>query len=75
MWENYGEDAYVNAEMGREAVIGFQGENQPDWREQRCRLYEALYGLWCSFPVRTVRRLPSPSRICVRLISLLIWKW
>lgn len=24
MWENYGEDAYVNAEMGREAVIGFQ---------------------------------------------------
>lgn len=27
MWENYGEDAYVNAEMGREAVIGFQGEN------------------------------------------------
>lgn len=27
MWENYGEDAYVNAEMGREAVWGFQGEN------------------------------------------------
>lgn len=27
MWENYGEDAYVNAEMGSEAVIGFQGEN------------------------------------------------
>lgn len=26
-WENYGEDSYVNAEMGREAVIGFQGEN------------------------------------------------
>ncbi len=24
-WENYGEDAYVNAEMGRESVIGFQG--------------------------------------------------
>jgi len=26
MWENFGEDAYVNAEMGREAVIGHQGE-------------------------------------------------
>ena len=25
MWENYGEDCYVNAEMGREAVLGFQG--------------------------------------------------
>jgi beta-glucosidase len=27
MWENYGEDCYVNAEMGREAVVGFQGNN------------------------------------------------
>jgi beta-glucosidase len=27
MWENYGEDAYVNAEMAREGVIGHQGEN------------------------------------------------
>lgn len=26
-WENYGEDAYLNAEMGREAVLGFQGED------------------------------------------------
>ncbi|MDE5579544.1 MAG: glycoside hydrolase family 3 C-terminal domain-containing protein [Alistipes sp.] len=25
MWENYGEDCYLNAEMGREAVLGFQG--------------------------------------------------
>lgn len=25
MWESYGEDAYINAEMGRESVIGFQG--------------------------------------------------
>lgn len=25
MWENYGEDCYLNAEMGREAVAGFQG--------------------------------------------------
>ncbi|MDA3816847.1 MAG: glycoside hydrolase family 3 C-terminal domain-containing protein [Prolixibacteraceae bacterium] len=27
MWENFGEDAYVNAQMGREAVIGHQGES------------------------------------------------
>src|SRR5690554_1473324 len=27
MWESYGEDAYLNAEMGREAVLGFQGED------------------------------------------------
>ena len=25
MWESYGEDAYVNAQMGREAILGFQG--------------------------------------------------
>ncbi len=27
MWENYGEDCYLNAEMGREAVLGFQGDD------------------------------------------------
>ena len=27
MWENYGEDPYVNAQMGREAVLGLQGED------------------------------------------------
>lgn len=26
-WENFGEDCYVNAEMGRESVLGFQGED------------------------------------------------
>lgn len=25
MWENYGEDCYLNAEMGVQAVLGFQG--------------------------------------------------
>lgn len=29
MWENYGEDAYLNAEMGTAAVLGFQG-NDPN---------------------------------------------
>ena len=27
MWENYGEDCYVNAEMGKATVSGFQGED------------------------------------------------
>lgn len=27
MWENYGEDCYVNAEMGKASVIGFQGKD------------------------------------------------
>lgn len=27
MWEAYGEDSYVNAQMGRSAVLGFQGDN------------------------------------------------
>lgn len=26
-WENFGEDTYVNAEMGRVAVLGYQGDN------------------------------------------------
>ena len=30
MWENYGEDCYLNAEMGREAVLGYQG-NDPNY--------------------------------------------
>ena len=27
MWENYGEDPYVNAQMGTAAVLGYQGED------------------------------------------------
>ncbi len=48
MWENYGEDAYVDAEMGREAVIGFQGQDPNLIGENNVAFYEALYGLWCS---------------------------
>ncbi len=29
MWENYGEDCYLNAQMGKAAVLGFQG-NDPN---------------------------------------------
>ncbi|MDD6438459.1 MAG: glycoside hydrolase family 3 N-terminal domain-containing protein [Prevotella sp.] len=27
IWENYGEDVYLNAQMGRESVLGFQGSD------------------------------------------------
>ncbi len=27
MWENYGEDCYLTSEMGRESVLGFQGDD------------------------------------------------
>ena len=27
MWENYGEDVFMNAEMGKQMVLGLQGEN------------------------------------------------
>lgn len=27
MWESFGEDAYLNAEMGREALLGLQGDD------------------------------------------------
>lgn len=27
IWENYGEDCYLNGEMGKSAVLGFQGED------------------------------------------------
>ena len=38
MWESFGEDCYVNAEMGRESVLGFQGDdpNQIGANQARC---------------------------------------
>ena len=47
-YENYGEDAYVNAEMGREAVLGYQG-NDPNhvdlYHIAACMKH--YMGLWC----------------------------
>lgn len=57
-WENYGEDAYVNAEMGREAVIGFQGENPNQIGENSiaaCLKHYMGYGV----PVSGKDRTPS----------------
>lgn len=58
MWENYGEDCYVNAEMGREAVVGFQGgdPNRIDDRHvAACMKHYMGYGV----PVSGKDRTPS----------------
>lgn len=57
-WENYGEDCYLNAEMGREAVLGFQG-NDPnhidDVHVAACMKHYMGYGV----PVSGKDRTPS----------------
>ncbi|WP_294616136.1 glycoside hydrolase family 3 N-terminal domain-containing protein [uncultured Bacteroides sp.] len=57
-WENFGEDCYVNAEMGREAVLGFQGENPNRIGKQHvaaCLKHYMGYGV----PVSGKDRTPS----------------
>lgn len=57
-WENYGEDCYVNAEMGREAVRGFQGEDPNKIGKQHvaaCIKHYMGYGV----PVSGKDRTPS----------------
>ena len=58
MWENYGEDCYVNAEMGREAVLGFQGSDPNhigDNNVAACMKHYMGYGV----PVSGKDRTPS----------------
>ena len=58
MWENYGEDCYLNAEMGREAVVGFQGEDPNHVDDQHvaaCMKHYMGYGV----PVSGKDRTPS----------------
>ena len=58
MWENYGEDCYLNAEMGRESVLGFQGEdpNHVDkYHVAACMKHYLGYGV----PVSGKDRTPS----------------
>ena len=47
MWENYGEDCYVNAEMGVAAIQGFQGTDTNHMTESCGCLCETLHGIWC----------------------------
>jgi beta-glucosidase len=58
MWENYGEDCFVNAEMGRESILGFQG-NDPNHIGERnvaaCLKHYMGYGV----PVSGKDRTPS----------------
>lgn len=58
MWENYGEDCYVNTEMGREAVLGFQGSDPNhigDNNVAACMKHYMGYGV----PVSGKDRTPS----------------
>jgi beta-glucosidase len=58
MWENYGEDCYVNAEMGKASVRGFQG-NDPnhigEYNVAACMKHYMGYGV----PVSGKDRTPS----------------
>ena len=63
MWENFGEDAFLNAEMGRESVLGFQGDdpNHIDkWHVAACMKHFMGYGVPTSGKDRT------PSNISVQ---------
>ena len=56
MWENFGEDAFLNAEMGRESVLGFQGDdpNHIDkWHVAACMKHYMGYGVPTSGKDRT----------------------
>ena len=58
MWENYGEDCYLNAEMGKEAVLGFQGTNPnhiDEYHVAACLKHFMGYGV----PVSGKDRTPS----------------
>lgn len=58
VWENFGEDCFVNGELGREATVGFQGED-PNHIDQNhiaaCLKHYMGYGV----PVSGKDRTPS----------------
>ena len=58
MWENYGEDCYVNAEMGKTSVRGFQGSDPNhigEYNVAACMKHYMGYGV----PVSGKDRTPS----------------
>ena len=58
MWENYGEDCYVNAEMGKASVRGFQGDDPNhigEYKVAACMKHYMGYGV----PVSGKDRTPS----------------
>ena len=58
MWESYGEDAYLNAEMGREAVLGFQGEDPNNIGKEKIAVSMKHY-MGYGVPVSGKDRTPS----------------
>ena len=61
MWENYGEDCYVNAEMGVAAIRGFQGDDPNHIGENRvaaCVKHYMGYGVPVSGKDRTPSAIP-----------------
>ena len=58
MWENYGEDCYINAEMGKASVRGFQGSDPNhigEYNVAACMKHYMGYGV----PVSGKDRTPS----------------
>ena len=58
MWESYGEDVYLNCEMARQAVLGYQGDDPnhiPANRVAACLKHYMAYGV----PVSGKDRTPS----------------
>ena len=76
MWENYGEDCYVNAEMGVEAVKGFQGDDPNHIGEYNVAACMKHYmgGMVFQFRVKTVHLLLFHEAICVKNILLRFWQ-
>ena len=74
MWESYGEDCYVNAQMAVEAVKGFQGENpnQIDKYHVATSLKHFM-GYVFLFQAKTVLLLLFRILTYVKSISLPFW--
>ena len=74
MWESFGEDAYVNAQMAVQAVRGLQETIRIRWINIIFPLASSI--LWVMaylFPVKIVHLLLLLTLICVRNILLLFW--
>lgn len=71
MWENYGEDCYVNAEMGISAVKGFQGENPNRIGEYHApHAWSTTWAMVYLSPVKTVLRLHLTQRYAWKTFRL-----
>ena len=77
-WENYGEDCYVNAEMGREAVFGFQGGDPNHIGKQQvaaCIKHYMGYGVPVSGPYPFVHHRAGYARETFRSVPRRYQGW